>query len=98
VDGAQPGIIMLADPKKGQRYQQENAPDVAEDMAKVIGFEDNVCVPYGCFDNVLVTKEWSPLEKGFVENKYYAPGVGFILSVTVKGGDERLELVSITHQ
>ena len=98
VDGAQPGIIMLADPKKGKRYQQEVAPDVAEDMAQVRKLNESVCVIYGCFDNVLVTKEWTPLEHGVVEYKYYAPGVGFILSVMVKGGEERLELVSITHQ
>jgi hypothetical protein len=97
VDGAQPGIIMLAEPKKGQRYQQEVAPDVAEDMAQVRRLDESVCVIYGCFDDVLVTKEWTPLEKGVVEYKYYAPGVGFILSVTVKGGDERLELVDIIH-
>lgn len=95
VNGAEPGIIMLADPKKGDRYQQENAPDVAEDMAQVVGFEDEVCVPYGCFDNVLVTKEWTPLERGVVENKYYAEGVGFIKSVMTKGGEEILELVDI---
>jgi len=98
VDGAQPGIIMLADPKKGKRYQQEHAPDVAEDMAQVRRLNASVCVPYGCFDKVLVTKEWTPLERGVVENKYYAKGVGFILSIMVKGGEERLELVSITHQ
>ena len=98
VDGAEPGIIMLADPKKGKRYQQENAPDIAEDMAQVRRLNASVCVPYGCFDNVLVTKEWTPLEREVVENKYYAKGVGFILSIMVKGGEERLELVSISHQ
>jgi len=95
VDGAEPGIIMLADPKKGDKYQQELAPDVAEDMAQVIGFEDSLCVRYGCFENVLVTKEWSPLERGVVEYKYYAPGVGFIHGVMVKGGDEFTELVRV---
>jgi hypothetical protein len=95
VNGAEPGIIMLADPKKGDKYQQEFAADVAEDMAQVIGFEDGVCVRYGCFDNVLVTKEWTPLEHGVVENKYYAPGVGFIYSEMVKGGDEFSELVRV---
>ena len=95
VDGAEPGIIMLADPKKGDKYQQENAPGVAEDMAQVIGFEDSLCVQYGCFENVLVTKEWTPLEKGVVENKYYAQGVGFIFSEMVKGGDEQIELVRV---
>lgn len=95
VNGAEPGIIMLADPKKGDKYQQENAPDKAEDMAQVIGFEDSLCVRYGCFENVLVTKEWSPLEKGVVEYKYYAKGVGFIFGTMVKGGEEQTELVRI---
>jgi len=95
VDGAEAGIIMLADPRKGNRYQQEEAPDVAEDMAQVIGFEDSLCVRYGCFENVLVTKEWSPLQKGVVEYKYYAEGVGFIFGDMVKGGDEQIELVRI---
>ena len=95
VNGAEAGIIMLADPKKGTRYQQELAPDVAEDMAQVVGFEDGVCVAYGCFDNVLVTKEWTPLDKGVVENKYYAEDVGFIFGIMTKGGDEQLELVDI---
>lgn len=95
VNGAEPGIIMLAEPKKGDKYQQENAPDVAEDMAQVIGFEDSVCVPYGCFEDVLVTKEWTPLEQGIVEHKYYAQGVGFIFGEMVKGGEEQIELVRV---
>jgi hypothetical protein len=95
VNGAEPGIIMLADPKKGDRYQQELAPDIAEDMAQVVGFEDSLCVAYGCFENVLVTKEWTPLERGVVENKYYAEGVGFIFSEMTKGGEETLELVDV---
>jgi hypothetical protein len=95
VNGAEPGIIMLADPKKGTKYQQELAEGIAEDMAQVIGFEESLCVPYGCFNNVLATKEWTPLERGVVENKYYAESVGFISSVMVKGGEEQLELVEI---
>ena len=95
INGAEPGIIMLADPKKGNRYQQEFAPDIAEDMAQVVGFQDSLCVQYGCFENILVTKEWSPLEKGVVELKYYAPEVGFILTDMVKGGAETSELVRV---
>ncbi len=98
VDGAQPGIIMEAHPLAGDRYQQEFAPGVAEDMAQVLNLKENhVCVSYGCFDDVLLTKEWTPLEHNVVEQKYYAPGVGFILGVMVKGGDERSELVRITY-
>jgi hypothetical protein len=95
VNGAEPGIIMEANPKKGDKYQQEFAAGVAEDMAQVIGFEDSFCVRYSCFDDVLVTKEWTPLEHGVVENKYYAKGVGFIFGVMVKGGDEQTELVRV---
>ena len=98
VDGAEAGIIMLADPKKGIRYRQENAPDVAEDMAQVRRLNESLCVSYGCFDNVLVIKEWTPLERGVVELKYYAPGVGFIFGIMVKGGEEQIELVEILNQ
>jgi len=97
VNGAEPGIVMEANPKKGDKYQQEFAADVAEDMAQVVGFVDSFCVSYGCFNNVLVTKEWTPLERGVVENKYYAKGVGFIYGVMVKGGDEQIELVRVRH-
>ena len=95
VDGALPGIVMLADPQVGDTYQQENFPGEAEDTAEVIGFEDSFCVEYGCFDNVLVTKDWNPLEPGILEQKYYASGVGFISAVMVEGGDEQTELVRI---
>ena len=97
VDGAQAGIIMLADPKKGDRYNQELLPGVAEDKAQVLGYKDSLCVRYGCFEDVLVTKEWTPLERGVVENKYYAKGVGFIFGIMVKGGEEQTELVRIRH-
>jgi hypothetical protein len=97
-DGARPGIIMEAHPRVGDRYQQEFATDIAEDMAQVLSLDGSACVPYGCFDDLLVTKEWTPLERGVVEHKYYAKGVGFIRSVMVKGGHERAELVRITTE
>jgi hypothetical protein len=52
-------------------------------------------VSYGCFDNVIVTKEWTRLEPGVVEYKYYAEGVGFIYGEMVKGGEEYSELVKV---
>ena len=96
VNGAQQGIIMEAHPKVGDRYRQEFAAGVAEDLAQVLSLNKSACVMYGCFDDLLMTKEWSPLEKGVTEHKSYAPGVGFILVDNVKGGDEHSELVSIT--
>jgi hypothetical protein len=95
-NGAQAGIIMEAHPKVGDTYQQEFSSGVAEDMAKVLSLDKSTCVPYGCFDNLLLTKEWTPLEPGVAEHKYYAKDVGFIRGVTVTGGKEHTELVRIT--
>ena len=88
VDGAKPGIIMQAHPKVGQTYRQEYYPGEAMDMAKVQSLNDSVTVPYGSFDDVLVTKEWTPLEPSYHEHKYYARGVGHVYG----GG---LELVDV---
>jgi hypothetical protein len=85
VDGAKPGIIMQADPKVGESYRQEYYPGEAMDMAKVLSLNDSVKVPYGSFDHVLVTKEWTPLEPSYHEHKYYARGVG-----QVYGGGSQL--------
>jgi len=95
VDGAKAGIVMEAKPKVGDTYQQELAPGVAEDMATVLSLKESVCVPYGCFSNVLQTKDFSPLEPDVVEHKFYAPGVGQIKTVLVEGGSEVSELVDV---
>jgi hypothetical protein len=52
-------------------------------------------VPYGRFGHALVTSEWTPLEPGVVEHKYYVKGVGNVGTVMVKGGAEEERLVSI---
>jgi hypothetical protein len=98
VDGARPGILMEAHPKVGDRYHQEFYRGVAEDQAKVLELDESICVEYGCFDHVLVTREWTRLDPGVVENKYYARGVGLIYEETVKHGDETSELVEIQKE
>ena len=97
VNDADAGIIMEAHPQVSDHYYQEFLPGVAEDQARVLSLQESVCVGYGCFDGVLLTKETTRLEPGAVDQKYYAKGVGFILGVAVKGGNERSELVAITH-
>ena len=95
VNGAQQGIIMEASPKVGDAYRQERAKGVAEDMAEVLSLKESASVPYGSFDNLLMTREWSPLNPDIVEHKYYAAGVGQVLTVMVKGGSEQSKLVEI---
>jgi hypothetical protein len=95
VDGAVPGVLMLAEPVVGVKYQQEFAEDVAEDMARVLSLTKTAEVPYGTFDECLMTQEWSHLEPGAREFKYYAPGVGLVLELKPQGGRGRVELVSV---
>ena len=95
VNGAQPGIVMEADPRVGDTYQQEFSAGIAEDMATVLALNKTVNVPFGSFSNCLETEEFSPLEPGAIEHKFYARGVGFVQSVALRGGRERLELVTI---
>src|SRR5215210_7331176 len=95
VDGARPGIAMKADPRVGQIYRQEYSKGVAEDKARVISLNGSVKVPYGKYDHVLVTEEFTTLEPGVVERQYYVAGVGDIVEATVKGQPERIELVSV---
>ncbi len=90
---------MPADPKVGDSYRQEYNKGEAEDMAEVISLDgaalnDAVSIPYGSFDeDVLVTKEWNPLEPDILEHKYYAPGVGLIGETKVTGPSENVELI-----
>lgn len=95
VDGALPGIIMLANPRNGRSYRQELAQDVAEDHAKILRRNATVSVEWGDFTGCLKTKEWTPLDPGFIEHKYYAPGVGLVLVNELHGGTVRVELVEI---
>ena len=95
VDGALPGIIMLADPDVGERYRQEFYEGEAEDMGQILKLGQSLAVPYGSFEDVLVTKDWTPLEPSALERKYYAPGVGPIREEGLKGDKAVLELVSV---
>lgn len=51
-------------------------------------------VPYGTFDQILQTRNFSPLEPSLVEEKFYARGIGVVLEITVSGGSDRAELLS----
>lgn len=97
VDGALPGIVMLADPQVGDAYRQEFYEDEAEDMAEVRQTDASETVPAGTFQDLVVIQEWNPLEPDVIEDKYYAPGVGVVLEVKVEGGDGRVEMIEFTN-
>jgi len=95
VDGAQPGIIMPAEPAPEQRYRQEYLEGEAEDNGQVLSAEERVEVPAGSNDDAVLTKDTNALEPEVLEYKLYARDVGMALALGVSGGGGREELVSV---
>lgn len=86
--GAVAGIIMKANPVVGEKYRQEFRAGSAEDVARVENVDETVLlpvlgtlVPFVVYQHCIRTRDWSRLDPGVVERKYYAPGVGVILEV-----------------
>jgi hypothetical protein len=96
VRGARPGIYMPAHPRVGDSGRQEFYKGQAEDHFQVVAFAAAVSVPYISSKHAMLTKEWTPLEPGALDHKYYVRGVGTVLEQTVKGGVERAALISVT--
>jgi hypothetical protein len=94
-DGARAGIFMPARPRVGYSGRQEFYKGHAEDHFSVLTLHARVHTRYVASAKALRTKEWTPLEPGVVDNKYYVHGIGMVVEQTVKGGDERNELVSV---
>ena len=108
---AEPGIVMLAYtdisadsvlPAPGLFYAQEFYEDEAEDMGKVKQLYANVVLEMDNnlttdeYTDCLKTKEWTPVEPGAVEHKYYCPYVGLVLINELSGGPTvRVELVGL---
>ena len=92
--GAQPGMVMPAQPEPGDRYRQEYYRGHAEDLAEVLSISESAKVPVGSYDGVVMTKETTPLEPAALERKYYARGIGVVLTVDVGAGGVRDELVA----
>ncbi len=100
--GARAGILMRAEPQVGTpQYLQGWAPKIDfSDTAKVLHTGQRTCVPVRCYDNVLVTDEWSPSEPGAHQQKYYAAQVGNV-RVDFAGSQDKdketLSLVKVVH-
>jgi hypothetical protein len=97
VDGAEPGIVMKAQPQVGDAYQQECAPGVAEDAAEVLSLKASAKTPFGKFGHALRTRDINLLEPGVVEEKVYAQCVGMVRAATVRGGKEVEVLVDVKN-
>jgi hypothetical protein len=96
VDGAQPGIIMEANPQIPDAYRQECYAGQAEDTAWVVGTTGSVRVPYGNVRNVLTSLEATQIEPGAYDQKVYGPGIGIVSEQALTGGNEVAQLVSVS--
>jgi hypothetical protein len=96
VDGALPGIVMPAEPAVGDAFRQEFYVGEAEDMFEIIEVAGSADVPTGHYENVVTTRDWTPLEPDVIEHKQYAPGIGKLSEAKTSGGDEVSELVEFT--
>lgn len=88
VDGAKPGIAMLANPQKGITYRQEYYFNEAEDEATVEETGLTMTTAFGTFMNVIKTRDFTALEPDLNENKFYAPNVGLIKEVNITDKEE----------
>ena len=65
-----------------------------------MSLNETITTPLGTFNNVVKTKETSEAEPGVVENKFYAAGLGEILTfedINASGEPlNRIPLVSVT--
>lgn len=92
VDGAQPGIIMPANPKAGMEYRQEHYAGEAEDRAAIVSVgEEQVEAPAGHYTDVVMTRDLVPLEPRVEELKLYARGVGPVMAAGISGGSPGFE-------
>ena len=95
VKGAQPGIVMPAHPKVGDRYRQEYAVNDAEDIGQIAALNESTTVPFGTFTGCVVAREWSMLESG-TSKRWYAKGIGLVRDENTDGAVATL--VSVTHE
>ncbi len=96
VNGAQPGIIMEANPQIPDAYRQECAAGQAEDTAWVVGTTGSVSITYGKVRNVLSTLEATRVEPGAYDEKVYGPGIGIVREQALTGTQEFAQLVSVS--
>ena len=95
-DGAEAGILLPFAPVVGQVIRQEVLLGDAEDVIEVESLTGTeTAVAASCIESCLVTLDYTPLEPGEFENKYYVSGLGLIVETKVDSS-ERLELIEFT--
>ena len=92
-----PASSCPAHPEPGLSYREEYYKGHAEDAARCSRSTRTRGCPTGRFDDMLQTRNTSGIEPDTVEEKLYARGVGPALEITVSGGSDRAELITVSH-
>jgi len=95
--GAEPGIVMPANPRVGDSGVQATSPGKIESHVVVLFTNGTAKVPAGTFSSVLQTEEWTPFAPGILTVKAYVRGTGLVREAEIAGGDDVLELVKATR-
>ena len=95
VNGAEAGVAMPADPQDGDKFRLEYAKDQAEDNIEIIDRGTFAETLFDYYPDVVVTADTSALERKVLEHKFYADGVGPVLSLDISDGASREELISV---
>lgn len=94
-DGDEAGILLPSAPVVGDVFRQEVSFANAEDAIRILATDGTETVPAAtCTGDCLVTSDFSPLDPGVEEEKYYAPGIGKILEIDLETGT-RVELTGV---
>lgn len=97
LEGARAGIFMKAEPRPGtSSYSQGYAPPPFNwtGRAQVVQMGQKTSVPFGSYEDVLVTEEFNQEEPDAFQLKYYARGVGNV-RVGWRGSDEQQETLKL---
>jgi hypothetical protein len=95
IHGARAGIYIPGHPRIGESARQEYYKGHAEDHFQVLNLHATVTVPYISSHKALLTKEWTPLEPGAIDHKYYVRGIGTVQEIAVAGPKETNILVKV---
>ena len=91
INGASVGLYFPGDPTVGSPpFAQVQIQGGEQSSAQVVKVGAKTCVPFDCFDDVVVVEEDGS------EHKYWAPGIGGILTEPLSGtSQETEELINV---
>jgi hypothetical protein len=99
LENAVAGIKMVAEPQMGTPSLSQGLAPVVQwsDRGQVYRMDQHTCVPFDCFEDVLLMDEFTLEEPGAIQVKYYAPGVGQV-RVGFRGNDLKPEILELIER